>query len=486
MKRTSVEPVKKTKLVLIGNGPVGFKFCEKFVKYRLGKNYDLVVYGEEKTPAYDRINLTKFFSDKVAEKLILASSNWYAQHKMVLRTGQRIVEINRAEKWIRTERGATETYDKLILATGSVPFVPPIADMDMEGVFVYRTLNDVQAIHDFMRPGQKAVVIGGGILGLEAARALSESGLKTTIIEVAPHIMSRQLDADSAAILQKQIEALGINILTGIKVERIVGVDNTKLVVCSDGTELNADMVVMSAGIRPRDELAVSSELKTGPNGGIAVNNYNLSEDENIFAIGECAFAAGKVWGLAAPCFEMAEVVAARLAKIYKVFTGNDLLTKLKVMEVKVISFGDALGEKDHIPLVHSDPGSGIYKRVNVSPDRQYVLGGILLGEAGGYSSLFHMVRNRIKISGSPEDLVTVNPDTASEKITNLPDDTVICLCEGITKRTIVTEIKENGLTRLDEVKKFTNAGSGCESCTSLLEDLLAEITGDQAAAGKM
>ena len=182
----------------------------------------------------------------------------------------------------------------------------------------------------------------------------------------------------------------------------------------------------------------------------------------------------------------MAEVVAARLAKIYKVFTGNDLLTKLKVMEVKVISFGDALGEKDHIPLVYSDRGSGVYKRVNISPDRQYVLGGILLGEAGGYSSLFHMVRNRIKISGSPQDLVTVNPDTASEKITNLPDDTVICLCEGITKRTIVTEIKENGLTRLDEVKKFTNAGSGCESCTSLLEDLLAEISGDQAAAGKM
>lgn len=476
MKRTVIEAVKKKKLVLIGNGPAGFKFCEKFEKYRLGKQFDLIVYGEEHHPAYDRINLTSYFSEKTVEKLLLAPRSWYAQHKITLKTGQRVVAINRTENTITTSSGETESFDKLILATGSAPFVPPLENHALPGVFVYRTIEDLTAIQAYIRDGQKAVVIGGGILGLEAARALHQAGLPTTVLEIAPHLMPRQLDNEGAAVLQRQVERLGLSVQCGRQVYKVLGSEMVEGVECTDGSRIAADIIVISVGIRPRDELARACELEIGSGGGIVVNNYNLTSDENIYAIGECAFSAGKIWGLAAPCFEMAEVVAARLAKIYKVFRGHTLLTKLKVLEVKVLSFGDAQGEQPHIPLIYSDPATGIYKRVNISPDAQYVLGGIMVGEDAGSSALLHMQRNRIRINGEPAALVDHKPGAKAERITDLPDGTVICLCEGVCKGDIVAEIRENNLTRLDEVKKCTNAGTGCESCTSLLEDLLTEM----------
>lgn len=477
MKRTAIAPVKKSKLVVIGNGPAGFKFCEKFVKYRLEKQFDLVVYGEENYPAYDRINLTRHFEDGAADKLILAPASWYTQNKIILKTGQQVVAIDREEKLIKTSRGTMERYDKLILATGSAPFVPPLENKALPGVFVYRTMDDITAIQAYIKQGHKAIVIGGGILGLEAARALLYAGLQTSVIEIAPHLMSRQLDVEGAAILQQQVEQLGLSVYCNKQVTKVLGTERVTGITCADGTNMVADVVVISAGIRPRDELARLCGLETGANGGIVVNNYNLTADGNIFAIGECALAADKIWGLAAPCYEMAEVVAARLAKIYKVFSANVLLTKLKVLEVKVVSFGDALGNNPHIPLVHCNEETGVYKRVNISPDQQYVLGGILVGEAGSHVTLFHMLRNRIKITGLPAELIAPNPEKSTASITDFPDDTIICLCEGVCKGTIVAGIRENNLTRLDEVKKLTNAGTGCESCTSLLEDLLAEMS---------
>lgn len=476
MKKTTSATEKNIKLVLIGNGPVGFKFCEKFVKYRLSKKYDLVVFGEENYPAYDRINLTQFFTDPVAEKLIYAPTSWYAQHKIILKTGEQVVEINRVEKWIKTNKGTVEKYDKLILATGSHPFVPPIKNRELPGVFVYRTLNDLVAIKQYIQPGHKAVVVGGGILGLEAARALVNLQLSTAVVEVSSHIMSRQLDAAGASILQEHLTNTGLQIYCGKQVSTIIGDAKTAAVECADGTVLPADVVVISAGIRARDELARSCGLTVGQHGGIVVNDYNLSSDENIFAIGECALAAGKIWGLAAPCFEMAEVVAARLAKIYKVFLGNTFLITLKIMEVRVISFGDALGEAPHIPVLYENSEAGIYKRINVSPDGQYVLGGIMVGNTGGYSSLFNLLRNKIKINTDIQQLINPESGDAAQRVIDLPDNAIICLCEGVTKGAIVADIKENGCTRLDEIKSGTNAGTGCESCTALLEEILAEM----------
>lgn len=468
MKRTTIDPVKKKKLVLIGNGPAGFKFCEKFVKYRLGKQYDLVVYGEEIHPAYDRIHLTDLFAGGPAEKLYLATPAWYAQHKITLKTGQRITAIDRSAKLLTCDTGAAELYDTLVLATGSVPFVPQWADTALPGVFVYRTLEDLKAIQAHMKKGRRAAVLGGGILGLEAARALLTGGLHTSIVETAPHLMHRQLDAEGAATLCRQLEALGLHIHCGKQAQHISG----EGISCTDGTFIPADLVVISAGIRPRDELARACGLNTGAAGGIVVNNYNLTSDENIFAIGECALADGKIWGLAAPCFEMAEVAAARLAKIYKVFGGHLPLIKLKVIEVNVASFGDTLGLQPHTP--HVDSGAGVYKRINLSPDG-YVLGGIFVGDTAGSARLFHMQRNRVKITGDPAALIAPGAG-AAEKITSLPGNTVICLCEGLCKDAIVADIRENNLSRLDEVKRTTGAGTGCESCTSLLEDLLEEM----------
>ncbi|WP_346319544.1 FAD-dependent oxidoreductase [Chitinophaga sp. YIM B06452] len=469
MKRTTIDPVKKKKLVLVGNGPAGFKFCEKFVKYRLGKQFDLVVYGEEIHPAYDRIHLTDFFAGGSAEKLYLATPAWYAQHKITLKTGQRVVAINRSEKLLTSSTGVTEQYDTLVLATGAVPFVPAWADTSQPGVFIYRTLEDLKAIQAYLQKGRRAAVLGGGILGLEAARALLQEGLHTSIVETAPHLMPRQLDAEGATLLRRQLEALGLDIHCGKHAQHISG----KGIDCTDGTLIPADLVIISAGITPRDELARACGLNIGAAGGIVVNNHNLTSDEHIFAIGECALSDGKIWGLAAPCFEMAEVVAARLAKIYKVFGGHLPLTKLKVIEVNVASFGDAAGLQPHTPLVSSGPGT--YKRINISPDGQYVLGGIFVGDTTGSTRLFHMQRNRVKITGDPAALIAPGAD-AAETIASLPGDTVICLCEGLCKDAIVADIRGNNLTRLDEVRKTTGAGTGCESCTSLLEDLLNEM----------
>lgn len=480
MKKTTSAPEKRTKIVLIGNGPVGFKFCEKFIKYRLAKNHDLIVYGEEPYPAYDRINLTSFFSEPNAEKLILAPAAWYAQHKIILKTGERVIEINRAEKWIKTEKGVTEQYDKLILATGSNPFVPAIDNRNVRGVFVYRTLNDLVDIKNYVQPNYNAVVIGGGILGLEAARALINMGLHTAVLEVAPHLMSKQLDAEGASVLQQHFYKTGLQVYCNKQVHSIIGDTKAEAITCTDGTVLPADIVVISAGIRPRDELARNCGLDIAENGGIAVNNYNLTSDSNIFAIGECAFAAGKIWGLAAPCFEMAEVVAARLAKIYKVFLGNAFLITLKVMDTRVISFGDALGAMPHTPLVYVNKEAGIYKRVNVSPDGQYVLGGMMIGDTGGYSALFNLLRNKIKIATDLKQLIDPAFGNSQQRVIDLPDNAIICLCEGVTKGAIVADIKENSCTRLDEVKKGTNAGTGCESCTALLEEILAEMSKEE------
>lgn len=470
MKRTTIEPTAKKKLVLVGNGPAGFKFCEKFVKYRLGRQYDLVVYGEEQHPAYDRINLTRLFTAKAPSQLYLAPAAWYANNKITLKTGQQVSAINRTEKQIQLANGATEQYDTLILATGSAPFVPPIAGCDQPGVFVYRTVDDLAAIQAYIEAGQHAVVIGGGILGLEAARALVQEGLVTTVVETAPHLMPRQLDKTGAGILQQQLEQLGLRVHCGKQAQTVT----TAGITCTDGSTLVANVVVISAGIRARDELARDCGLPVGATGGIIVNNFNLTADEHIFAIGECALSDGKIWGLAAPCYEMAEVVAARLAKIYKVFSGHLPLTKLKVMDVQVASFGDAIGIQPHTAHIFST--GSVYKRVNISPDGKYVLGGMLVGEAGDAARLFHLQRNHVKITGEPAELVAPQASTGAEKITSLPNDTLICLCEGVCKGDIVAAIRENNCTRLDEVKKDTGAGTGCESCTSLLEDLLAEL----------
>ncbi|NJK94183.1 MAG: NAD(P)/FAD-dependent oxidoreductase, partial [Bacteroidales bacterium] len=261
MKRISVEKPQKQKLILVGNGMSGFKFCEKYLKYGVYKHYDLVVFGEEPHPAYDRVNLTRYFTDSASENLYLAPIQWYAGKNIILHTNEKVSEINRSEKWIKTNNGKVEKYDKLILATGSKPFIPPIKGIDLKGVFVYRGLNDLDAIRLHMKQTQRAIVVGGGILGLEAAKTLHLEGLKVTVIERGPFIMNQQLDAMAAGILTELIEAKGLQIQVNQSVSKISGTEWVESIELSDGTIYDAEMVVIIAGIRPGDNWPLRPEL---------------------------------------------------------------------------------------------------------------------------------------------------------------------------------------------------------------------------------
>jgi len=477
MKRISVEKPHKQKLVLIGNGMSGFKFCEKYLKYRVDKRYDLVVFGQESHPAYDRVNLTRYFNDPTAENLYLASSEWYSGKNIVLHTNEKVIEINRTEKWLKTSKGTVEKYDKLIFATGSKPFIPPIKGTDLKGVFVYRSLDDLAAISLQIKKSKKAVVIGGGILGIEAAGAIQREGMEVTVLEMNACIMNRQLDAAGAGILQQTIESKGIQILVNQSIASISGIEKVENIRLSDGTELKADLVVVISGIRPMDELARLSGIEVAESGGILVNNFGLTSDENIYAIGECVNSFGRNWGLALPCFEMAEVLAARLGGIFKAFSGEELFTQLKYPELKMTCFGDVLCKNNVAQIItFTDKKTGIYKRINISADGKYLLGGILIGDTSDFSALLQMTRNKTVLEEDPEKLIDGSLSKSAIGILDWPEETKICLCEGITKRTILSAIRQQKITRVDEIKMYTGAGTGCESCTSVLEEILEAL----------
>ena len=474
MKRISVEKPRKQKLVLVGNGMTSFKFCEKFLKYGVGRRYELVVFGEESHPAYDRVNLTRYFSNPAAENLYLATYSWYSEKNIQLYTHEKVTEINRVEKWVKTSKGRIEKYDRLILATGSKPYIPPMKGIDLVGVFPYRSLSDLEAIRLYGKQSKKAAVIGGGILGLEAAQAIQMEGLEVTVIEKNSYILNRQLDAAGAKILKETIEPGGLRILLDQSVSFISGNDRVQNIHFADDTSLKTDMAVIIAGIRPRDELAKFAGVEVAPSGGILVNNFGLTSDENIYAIGECVSSFGRNWGLSLPCFEMAEVLAARLGGIYKTFSGEELFTQLKFPGVKMVCFGDVqCKNRDSKIVTFTDGINGIYKRINVSPDGKYLLGGILIGDTSDFSALLQMFRNKTKLTIEPEKIFDGSLSKSAFNILYWPDETKICHCEGISKGTILSAIRQEKLVRVDEIKISTGAGTGCESCTSVLEEIL-------------
>ena len=482
MKRTVIELPKKLKLVLIGNGMAGYKFCEKFIKYKLYKKYDMVVFGEEHYPAYDRVNLTSYFIKQSAEDLLMAPASWYAENKIVLRKGEMVVEISKSEKWIRTANGAIEKYDKLILATGSLPFVPNVSGTKLKGVFVYRTIDDLDKIKSFIPSSKKAIVIGGGILGLEAARALLQEGLKISVIEIAHQIMPRQLDLPASKLLLSSLHNLGLTILFQKEIVGFEGDQHVKTVRFSDGSHEEADLVIISAGIVARDELAKDAGLKIGDKGGIVVNDHTLTSDPSIYAIGECALMHNRIWGLAAPSFEMAEVLAARLSGIFKVFCGDVVFSKLKVIETDVVSFGDSLAPIESADaFVQLDEVAGVYRRINISTDGKRLLGGILIGNVSGYASFLQIMRNKGWINVPPKELIENLSAASGPKIMDLPDSTKICMCEDVSKGEILECIRTHDIKKLEGVKKMTRAGTGCESCVCVVEELLHEYLNEGA-----
>ncbi|MGD1961822.1 MAG: nitrite reductase large subunit NirB [Fulvivirga sp.] len=464
------------KVVVVGNGMVGYKFCEKLRSKASSDKIELVVFGEEPIPAYDRVHLSEYFSERSSEKLSMAPKNWYMENDVTLHTGELVTSIDRENKKVITHHGHEELYDKLVLATGSSALVPPITGVDKAGVFVYRTIEDLDNIISYGKNVKSAAVLGGGLLGLEAGKALMDMGLETHIIEFAPKLMPRQLDDHGSATLRQTLESLGLQIHLNKNTKEIRGNGKLERLAFNDGGNLEVDMLVISCGIVPRDEMATTCGLNTGPRGGVIVDNQLLTNDPDIYAIGEVALYNNMIYGLVAPGYDMADVVVNQLADGgKKEFKGCDMSTKLKLIGVDVGSFGDALGETPEAKtIVFEDEQQGIYKRINLSADGKRLLGGILVGDASQYNMLWQIMDNELALPPAPEELILASRgDAGSDALGPLPDSAQVCSCENITKGDIVNAIKEGNLENVGQVKSCTKAGTGCGACSPMVADIL-------------
>lgn len=467
----------KGRVVVVGNGMVGYKFCEKLIA-KAKDLFEIIVFGEEPRPAYDRVHLSEYFAGKTAEDLTMAPLDWYFDNGIKIYLSDPVTNIDREAKTVSSHHGLTIPYDYLVLATGSAAFVPPIPGVEKDGVFVYRTIEDLDMMQEHAKKAKKGAVIGGGLLGLEAAKALLDLGLEEThVVEFASRLMPRQIDQAGSDILKAQLETLGLKIHLNKNTQDIAGDGIIEGMNFADGSKLEVDMLVISAGIKPRDEVARLSGLEVGSRGGIVVNDKLQTSDPNIFAIGECALHDHMIYGLVAPGYEMAEIVATNLSNGAKEFKAFDMSTKLKLIGVDVASFGDAfISEPDCQTIVYENKSKGIYKRINISNDSQLLLGGILVGDAEQYNMLLQTVNNKLVLPKDPENLILGARGGAEDSgagLMSLPDDALICSCEAVTKGQICHEVSENKIHTVDGLKKCTKAGTGCGGCVPMVKDLM-------------
>ncbi len=465
----------KKKIIVIGNGMVGHRFCEKLVDLGAVERYDVAVFGEEARPAYNRVKLSEYFEKLSADPLMLTSAEWYAERGLRLHTSSRIKEIEHIEKYVVDDQGERFDYDELIIATGASPFVPPIPGSDLPGVFVYRTIDDLEAIIDYAQSASSAAIIGGGLLGLEAAKASLDMGLETHVIEMAPRLMPRQLDEQGARFLRDKIESMGVKVHTSVNTKAVVG-DEAVSGVRIDrrdfdvGETLDVDMVIISAGIRPRDELAADSGLETGPRGGIVVNEKLQTTDPHVYAIGDAAVFDGRCYGLVAPGYDMADVVARNLMGEDSYFEGADLATQLKLIGIDVASFGDAFAESEGAEVVRFiNPQGSVYKKLVLDSEGKHLLGGILVGDVGDYPKLVQIYENEIVLPKEIDALLFSGGGSFEVEVSN---DTQICKCNNVSKGMIVEAIR-GGAHDMGELKSCTSAGSGCGGCVPQVKDIL-------------
>jgi nitrite reductase (NADH) large subunit len=470
---------------------VSHRFCEELLAVDDGRRYRLVVVGEEPRPAYDRVNLTSYFRDRSTEGLLLRSAAWYAAQGIELLLGRRAIAVDRTGRRVLIEGGEYRAYDVLVVATGSAPWVPPVPGVNTRGVFVYRTIDDLEAILNRAATARRAAVLGGGLLGLEAARAVHDAGLETHVIEIAPRLLPRQLDGSASALLEASIRATGVHVHLDARVSRITGepeVDGVELV---DGRRLPVDLVVVSAGIRPRDELAREAGIAIGDRGGVVVDDHLRTSDEHVYSIGEVALHRGVTYGLVGPGYEMATALAKHLVGREASFRGSDLSAKLKLLGTDVASFGDPFHDpEDSAAVVYEDRRKGVYKKLVLRKDGSQLLGGMLVGDASQYAALVHTTRTRATPPAAPEELL-FGPRSGGGKnggatggalAEDAPDDTTVCSCNGVTKGAICANIRAAGATTVGAIKAGTRAGTGCGGCLPLVADILgAELR----AAGK-
>lgn len=463
------------KIIVIGHGMVGQKFLET-----LGDSSDLhvTVLSEEPRPAYDRVHLSEYFSGTTAEQLSLVPPGFFERGNLLLKLNTRAVAIDRAEKTVTVRSGEVLEYDKLVIATGSYPFVPQLPGKDRKDCFVYRTIEDLEGMLACGKRSKTGVVIGGGLLGLECAKALRDMNLETHVVEFAPRLMAVQVDDAGARVLRQKIEDLGVTVHTGKNTTAIVdGEDGTHRMEFADGTHLDTDMIVFSAGIRPRDHLARECGLATGPRGGISINNQCLTSDPDIYAIGECALWNGQVFGLVAPGYDMARIAAKHLLGEHEAeFTGADMSTKLKLMGVDVASIGDPHGKVEGSRSYQfTDERKQIYKKIVVSDCGKYLLGGVMVGDASEYGTLLQMMLNKIELPESPEFLILPQSDGKAKPglgVDALPASAQICSCNAVSKGALCDAVG-GGATSIGELKSCTGAGTACGGCVPLVTQIM-------------
>ena len=472
-------------IIVVGNGMVSHRFCQKLSELGGGERYRIIVIGEEKRAAYDRVQLTSFFSGRSAEDLSLAGPEWYAERGIELRLGERVSAIDRETRQVEVSNGERLAYDRLVLATGSFPFVPPLPGIDHDGVFVYRTIEDVEAISGWGKGLERAAVIGGGLLGLEAAKAVHDMGLETHVVEFASRLMPRQLDDIGGAILADEIEGLGVKVKVDARTQEVYGEGRVAGLRFEDGEEMPVDMVVVSAGIRPRDDLARESGLEVGERGGIVVDDGLATSDPRIFAIGECALHDGMIYGLVAPGYTMADCVAMQLMDEVAAFTGSDLSCKLKLMGIDVASFGDPFADEikggsgaegaDHEgtrTVAFEDRLTGIYQKLVLSEDGKRLIGGMLVGDAEPYTALVAKTRDGSDVPEPASELL-FKGGGAGGGAEALPDDAQVCSCNNVTKAQVCQAIRDQDLSTVAEIKSCTRAGTGCGGCLPVVEAIL-------------
>jgi nitrite reductase (NADH) large subunit len=480
-RRSDASSGPRAVVLVVGNGMVSHRFCERMVDLDRARRHRLVVVGEEPRPAYDRVHLTSYFTARSADALLLGTREWYQERGIELRTGIRVSRIDRDRRHVTTDDGALLPYDALVLATGSAPFVPPVPGIEKPGVFVYRTIEDLDAILAAADGARRAVVIGGGLLGLEAARALLDVGLGVDVLEAAPRLMPRQLDLPASRMLEGAVRALGVAIHVDRRIARLTGTDRVDGVELDGGESIPADLVVVSAGVRPRDELARAAGIEVGPRGGVVVDDGLRTSDARIFAVGEVALHRGALYGLVAPGYEMADTLARNLTGDDAAFSGSDGSTRLKLLGTDVATFGDASHDPARTKVICvEDQVRGRYKKLVLREDGRQLLGGILVGDASSYGSLLHLTRTRALLSEGLEELGIDGSREGGSKGA-LPDEAQVCSCNNVSAGTIRLAIREGGLSSVGDVKKCTKAGTGCGGCVPLVNDLLgAEL----AAAG--
>lgn len=465
--------MSKRKIVVVGNGMVGHHLVQTLVESET--DAAITVIGEEPRPAYDRVHLSDVFAGRAPEELALATRDTYRGWGVDAHFGDPVVKIERGARRVVTENGRAFSYDKLVLATGSYPFVPPVPGSDHKRCLTYRTIDDLGQIRAKAKGSRVGVVVGGGLLGLECANALQNLGLETHVVEFAPGLMGVQLDDGGSAMLRRKIETLGVQVHTGMNTKNIREGDDCALKMeFADGSSLETDMVVFSAGIRPRDNLARETELAVGERGGIVIDYKCKTTDSDIFAIGECALFGGRIYGLVAPGYRMAEAVAAQLCGQDGQFPGADMSTKLKLLGVDVGSIGDAHGRTEgSLSFLFSDGREACYKRLVTSGDGKQLLGAVLVGDCADYDTLLQYFLNDIELPSDPQCLII--PSTGEQPLLGvaaLPVTATVCSCHNVTKGDIVGAI-DGGCCSLVEVKGETRASTGCGGCSAMLKNLV-------------